>query len=280
MNKRINWPRYWKLFTLGFLMLSWIVLVFIMDKPEWTLIPAFIVYLLINALIFRSYTLGVIGNYWYTIKHFTKAYGYFEKAVNSGTHHVKALYLHALKLLQDGKGEEALKYFERAEKYNFNVLMEKYITVSKSSCYWIMGDIDKAISLLEGLMKKFSYISTDAYTTLGYLYYLKDDLEKAELYTNKAIEDNDEHSPEWDNLGQIYYKKGEVQKAKEYFEKAISFKDIVDSLYFMGRISEDEGNIKEAEEYYERALKCNISALNTVTEEEIKNRLTALRRKI
>ncbi|MCD8158067.1 MAG: tetratricopeptide repeat protein [Clostridiales bacterium] len=280
MNKRINWPRYWKFFTLGFLMLSWIVLVFIMNKPEWTLIPAFIIYLLINALIFRSYTQGVIGNYWYTIKHFTKAYGYFEKAVNSGTHHVKALYLHALKLLQDGKGEEALKYFERAEKYNFNVLMEKYITVSKSSCYWIMGDIDKAISLLEGLMKKFSYISTDAYTTLGYLYYLKDDLEKAELYTNKAIEDNDEHSPAWDNLGQIYYKKGEVQKAKEYFEKAISFKDIVDSLYFMGRISEDEGNIKEAEEYYERALKCNISALNTVTEEEIKNRLTALRRKI
>ncbi|MCD7777844.1 MAG: tetratricopeptide repeat protein, partial [Clostridiales bacterium] len=263
-----------------FLMLSWIVLVFIMDKPEWPLIPAFIVYLLINALIFRSYTLGAIGNYWYTIKHFTKAYGYFEKAVNSGTHHVKALYLHALKLLQDGKGEEALKYFERAEKYNFNVLMEKYITVSKSSCYWIMGDIDKANSLLEGLMKKFSYISTDAYTTLGYLYYLKDDLEKAEIYTNKAIEDNDEHSPAWDNLGQIYYKKGEVQKAKEYFEKAISFKDIVDSLYFMGRISEDEGNIKEAEEYYERALKCNISALNTVTEEEIKNRLTALRRKI
>ncbi|MCD8089253.1 MAG: tetratricopeptide repeat protein [Clostridiales bacterium] len=273
MEKKINFPKYWKYFTLGFLMLSWIVLIFIMDFPEWVLIPEFIVYIFINALIFRSYTLGVIGNYWYTIKHFQKAYKYFEKAVNAGTHHVKALYLYALRLLQDGNGEEALKYFELAEKYNCSVLMEKYITVSKSSCYWIMGEIDKAISLLEGLIKKFSYISTDAYTTLGYLWYLKGDLEKAEEYTNKAIEDNEEHSPAWDNLGQIYYKRGDIEKAKKYFEKALSYKDIVDSLYFMGRISEEEGRPEEAADYYKRALKCNISALNTVTEEEIKERL-------
>ncbi|MCD8215418.1 MAG: tetratricopeptide repeat protein [Clostridiales bacterium] len=277
MDKKINLPKYWRYFTLGFLMLCWIVLVFIMDKPEWTIIPAFIVYLLINALVFRSYTLGVIGNYWYTIRHFEKAYKYFEKAVKSGTHHVKALYLYALRLLQDGNGREALKYFELAEKYNCGILMEKYITVSKSSCYWIMGEIDKAISLLEGLMEKFSYISTDAYTTLGYLYFLKDDLEKAEKYTNKAIEDSEDHAPAWDNLGQIYYKKGETDKAKEYFEKALSYKEIADSLYFMGRIREDEGKEKEAEEYYERALKCSISALNTVTEEEIKNRLKTLK---
>ncbi len=277
MEKKINLPKYWKYFTLGFVMLSWIVLVFIMDLPEWVLIPEFLVYLIINSLIFRSYALGVIGNYWYTIKHFEKAYKYFEKAVKSGTHHVKALYLYALRLLQDGKGEEALKYFELAEKYNCGILMEKYITVSKSSCYWIMGDIDKAISLLEGLIKKFSYISTDAYTTLGYLYYLKDDLEKAEEYTNKAIADSEDHAPAWDNLGQIYYKKGDIEKAKEYFEKAISIKDIVDSLYFMGRINEDEGASEKAAEYYERALKCNISALNTVTEEEIKERLSSLK---
>ncbi|MCD7904058.1 MAG: tetratricopeptide repeat protein [Clostridiales bacterium] len=277
MDKKINLPKYWRYFTLGFLMLCWIVLVFIMDKPEWTIIPAFIVYLLINALVFRSYTLGVIGNYWYTIRHFEKAYKYFEKAVKSGTHHVKALYLYALRLLQDGNGREALKYFELAEKYNCGILMEKYITVSKSSCYWIMGEIDKAISLLEGLMEKFSYISTDAYTTLGYLYFLKDNLEKAEKYTNKAIEDSEDHAPAWDNLGQIYYKKGKTDKAKEYFEKALSYKEIADSLYFMGRIREDEGKEKEAEEYYERALKCSISALNTVTEEEIKNRLKTLK---
>lgn len=277
MDKKINLPKYWRYFTLGFLMLCWIVLVFIMDKPEWTIIPTFIVYLLINALVFRSYTLGVIGNYWYTIRHFEKAYKYFEKAVKSGTHHVKALYLYALRLLQDGNGREALKYFELAEKYNCGILMEKYITVSKSSCYWIMGEIDKAISLLEGLMEKFSYISTDAYTTLGYLYFLKDNLEKAEKYTNKAIEDSEDHAPAWDNLGQIYYKKGKTDKAKEYFEKALSYKEIADSLYFMGRIREDEGKEKEAEEYYERALKCSISALNTVTEEEIKNRLKTLK---
>lgn len=276
MNKKLNYPKYWKFFTLGFLMLAWIILIYFLKYPEWVLIPVFIVYLIINSIIFHSYFLGMVGNYWYTIKHFEKAYKYFDKAVKAKTHHVKALYLYALRLLQDGKGEEALKYFGLAEKYNCSVLMEKYITLSKSSCYWIMGDIDRAIEILEGLIKKFSYISTDVYTTLGYLYYLKDDLEKALEYTNKAIEDNPEHSPAWDNLGQICYKKGEIEKAKEYFTKALSYRDLVDSLYFMGRICEDENNPKEAKEYYERASKCNISALNTVTLEEIENRLSKL----
>lgn len=276
MNKKIDLPKYWKFFTLGFMMLSWIILIYFMDYPEWILIPVFIAYLVLNSLIFHSYFLGMVGSYWYTIRHFEKAYKYFDKAVNAGTHHVKALYLYALRLLQDGKGEEALRYFNLAEKYNCGVLMEKYITLSKSSCYWVMGDIDKAIDILEGLIKKFSYISTDAYTTLGYLYYLKDELEKAEEYTHKAIDDNPEHSPAWDNLGQIYYKKGDFAKAKEYFEKALSFKDLVDSLYFMGRISEEEGRTEDALGYYKKASECSISALNTVTEEEINNRIKNL----
>ncbi len=276
MNNRINFTRYWKFFTLGFMMLSWIILIFFMDLPEWVLIPEFLLYILLCGIIFYPYTLGVIGSYWYTIRHFTRAYKYFDKAVAKGTHHVKALYLYALRLLQDGDGETALKYFELAEKYNFNVLMEKYIILSKSSCYWIMGNIDKSIELLEGLISRFSYISADAYTTLGYLYFLKDDLEKAEHYTNKAIEDDGENSSAWDNLGQISYKKGDLEKAKEYFTKALSYKDLVDSLYFMGRISEEEKNIPEALRFYEKAVKCNISALNTVTREEIESRIKKL----
>ncbi len=276
MKNRINFPRYWKFFTLGFMMLSWIILVYFMRLSEWVLIPEFLLYLAVCGLIFYPYTLGIIGNYWYTIKHFTKAYKYFDKAVAKGTHHVKALYLYALRLLQDGNGKEALKYFELAEKYNFNVLMEKYIILSKSSCYWIMGDIEKSIELLEGLISRFSYISTDAYTTLGYLYFLKGDLEKAEEYTNKALEDTPENSSAWDNMGQIYYKKGELEKAKEYFTKALSYKNLVDSFYFMGRISEEENNKEQALEYYKKASECNISALNTVTREEIENRINTL----
>lgn len=276
MEKKINLPRYWKFFTLGFMMLSWIVLVYFMDKPEWILIPVFIVYLIVNSLIFHSYFLGMVGSYWYTIRHFEKAYKYFEKAVKAGTHHVKALYLYALRLLQDGKGEEALRYFNLAEKYNCSVLMEKYITLSKSSCCWIMGDIDRAIDILQGLIKKFSYISADVYTTLGYLYLLKGDSEKAEEYTKKAIDDNSGHSPAWDNMGQIYYNRGDRDKAKEYFEKAVSIKDLPDSLYFLGRISEEDGENKKALEYYTKASECIISALNTVTKEEIESRIKNL----
>ncbi len=276
MKNKINLPKYWKFFTLGFFMLSWIVLVFFMDYPEWILLIELGVYLIVNALIFYKYTLGIIGNYWYTIRHFEKAYKYFDKAVKKGTHHVKALYLYALRLLQDGNGKEALKYFELAEKYNCSVLMDKYIILSKSSCYWVIGEIDKAIETLSGLLKKYDYISTDAYTTLGYLYFLKDDLESAEEYTKKALEDNSEHAPAWDNLGQIRFKQGNFSEAKDHFQKALSIKDLPDSLYFLGLIYEKEGNKEEAKSCYEKALNCNISALNTVTREEISDRIRGL----
>ncbi len=275
-NERLNLPKYWRYFTLGFFMLSWIILVFILNLPEWVLIPTFIAYLAVNALIFFPYTLGMIGNYWYTIKHFKRANYFFEKAVKHNTHHVKALYIYALQKLQDGDGAEALKYFTLSEKYNFSPLMDKYISLSKSSCYWVMGNTDKAIELLENLISRYSYINTDVYTTLGYLYILKNDLEKAEEYTKKAIEDNDAHAPAWDNMGQIYYKKGEFEKAKEYFKKALEYKDLPDSLYFMGLISANEGNTSPAREYFTKALSCNISALNTVTKEDIQNQLNSL----
>ena len=44
-NEKINLVKYWRYMFLGYMMLAWIVLVFFMDKSEWTLIPAFFAYL-------------------------------------------------------------------------------------------------------------------------------------------------------------------------------------------------------------------------------------------
>ena len=92
---------------------------------------------------------------------------------------VKALYNYALDALHEGRADEALPIFQRAEKLNVKVLFDKLIPLAVSSCYWVLGDIDKAISTIEDLQKKYNYINPNTLTTLGYFYMLKGNYEKA-----------------------------------------------------------------------------------------------------
>ena len=186
------------------------------------------------------------------------------------TRNVKALYNYALDALHEGRADEALAIFQRAEKINTKPLFDKLIPLAISSCYWVLGDIDKAIDAIERLMEKYTYINPNTLTTLAYFYMLKNDFDKAEELTNKALKDNREYAPAWDNLGQIYYLKNDHQKAEEYFKKALSYREtMTESLYYMGLIEKSKGNIAEAKEYLRKAGSGYISALSTVKKEDI-----------
>jgi tetratricopeptide (TPR) repeat protein len=277
MNKKFDPVAYYKGFTLGYIMLAWIVVVFFMKQSEWWLIPLIFGYFILSAIIFRPYYYGMAGNMYYFIKRFDKADKYYRMAVAKNTTNVPALYNYAIGLLHEGKAKEALALFERAEKYNTKVIYAKNIPLAKGSCYWVLGEIDKAIETMSSLEKEYSYVNVSTLTTLGYLYILKGDYDKAEEYTLRATEDTPEHAPAWDNMGQIYYHKGDKEKAKEYFEKALGYKEnMVDSLYYMGLIARDDGDIDTAVDYFKRALNCNVTALNTVTVKEIEAQMNEL----
>lgn len=277
MNKKqqkIDLVKYWRYMFLGYMMLAFIVLVHLMQKSEWWLVPAFFVYLAVSAVICHNYVLGMIGNMYYFFRKPDKALKFYTIAVNRNTRNVKALYNYALDALHQGRAQEALTVFKRAEKINTKVLFEKLIPLAISSCYWVMGDVDKAIETIEDLQKKFNYINPNTLTTLGYFYLLKNDFEKAEELTNKALADNESYAPAWDNLGQIYFAKGDNLKAKEYFKKALEYRDsMTESLYYMGLIENAEGNKDVAKEYLEKAKNGYISALSTVKREDIEKAL-------
>ncbi len=276
-EQKIDLVRYWKFFTLGYMMLAWIVLVFFMDKSEWTLIPAFVIYILISAIVCRAYVMGMIGNMYYFFRKPDKAKVFYTRAVKMKTRNVKALYNYALDALHEGRAKEALDIFLRAEKINTKTLFDKLIPLAVSSCYWVLGDIDKAIETIEALMEKYTYVNPNTLTTLAYFYMLKGDYEKAEKLTNDALKDNGEYAPAWDNLGQIYYTKNDLAKAEEYFKKALSYRDtMTESLYYMGLIEKNRGNDKEALEYLKKADSGYISALSTVTKEDIEKAMEGL----
>jgi tetratricopeptide (TPR) repeat protein len=130
--------------------------------------------------------------------------------------------------------------------------------------------VDGAIEILERMRSTYDYVNATVLATLGYMYFLKDDLEKAEEFTQKALADSDASHSAWDNLGQIRYRQGERAQAREAFEKAVSFKgDLPDSLYYLGLIARDEGETEKARDYFNRALECEITPLNTVTREQV-----------
>lgn len=279
MKKKFDPVAYYKGFTLGYLMVAWIVIVHFMHQSEWWLIPAIFIYFVLSALIFRPYYYGMAGNMYYFVKKFDKADKYYRLAIEKNTTNVLALYNYGVELLHKGKAEEALPLLERAEKYNTKLIYAKNIPLAMGSCYWVMGEIDKAIELMESIEEKFSYVNVSTLTTLGYLYLLKKDFDKAIEYSLRAVEDTPEHAPAWDNLGQIYYLMGNKEKAKENFEKALEYRPkMVDSLYYMGLIYREEGDLETAESYFEKASQCDVSALNTVTRGEIEKQLAELKK--
>ena len=280
MNKKqqkLDLVKYWRGVLLGYMMLAFIILVHFMLLPERYLIPAFFIFLIVSALVCHNYVLGMIGNMYYFLRKPEKAKKFYTIAVKRNTRNVKALYNYALDALHEGRAEEALKIFQRAERINTKVLFEKLIPLAISSCYWVMGDVDKAIATIEELQSKFNYINPNTLTTLAYFYLLKEDFDKAEELTNKALKDNPAYAPAWDNLGQIYYTKSDYTKAKEYFEKALEYREnMTESLYYMGLIEKSEGNTEKAKEYLEKAAEGYISALSTVKREDIERELEKL----
>ena len=150
-----------------------------------------------------------------------KAKKFYTIAVKKNTRNVKALYNYALDALHEGRADEALPIFQRAEKLNVKVLFDKLIPLAVSSCNWVLGDIDKAISTIEDLQKKYNYINPNTLTTLGYFYMLKGNYEKAVELTKSALKDNEEYAPAWDNLGQIYYNQGDYKRPMKIFKRLL-----------------------------------------------------------
>lgn len=271
--KKVDMPKIWRLFTLMIALILWLLINYVFKIPSWTIIPIFTLYLIINAIVFNSYLTALIGNYYYFTGKTEKALKTYENAVRKNTKNVLAIYNYAVEILKQGNGKYALELLNKADSINTKIIMEKNIILAKGSCYWIINEIDKAIETLEELKNKYSYVNAHVLTTLGYLYFLKKDYNKALDYSNEALEDTKEHAPAWDNIGQIYFIQKDYEKAEQTFKKALTYNEnMVDSLYYLGIIYENQNKLDKAYEYFSKAFKCNISSLNTVTKSQIEEK--------
>ena len=102
----------------------------------------------------------------------------------------------------------------------------------------------------------------------------KRDYEAALEFNLEALDYDDTDPVILDNLGQTYYLMGDLDNAFKYFNKAKEQKeDQVDTLFYLGNIYLQRGQREEAKEHYKKALECNISALNTISRQDIEAKL-------
>lgn len=243
----------------------------------WVLIAAFAVLTLALVLIFFYDCVAMLGNFFYAQGNLEKSVRYLKFAVEHNSKSPAAHINYSVYLLRNGYAAQAESLLDKALGLNPQVIAHKHILMTKASCRWVQGDIDGAIELLEKMRKLFEYVNAPALSTLAYMYFLKGDLEQAESLSQAALEDTPSTASAWDNLGQIRYAQNDLPQAREAFEKALEYKnDLPDSHYYLGLIAQAEGDTAQAAEYFRKALDCKITALNTVTREQIQAALDGM----
>lgn len=200
----------------------------------------------------------------------------YQEAVDEGAQDARSLLGYSVLLFRAGRFQEARELLVKIQKFPMTDDLRRQMYVNYASTVFKMGEVDKAIEVLEHQHEKQE--SGLIYETLGYLYVEAGDKEKALAFNTKAYEYDDEDYITLDNLGQTYYRLlGDKERAKEFFDKAIELRPgQIDTLYFLSRYDLEAGDKDAARAKLEKALEGRFSPLNYATPELIKAELEKL----
>lgn len=212
--------------------------------------------------------LGTMAYYAQTRGENDKAKMLYQQALDKGLDNPKYIGAYGVMALRAGKFEIAIDLFTKALRRHPKPRERYNIRMSRAIAYMKLGDYEHARAALEDLHEKFQ--SDRVYQTLGYLYIVTGDDEKALAYNEEALNYN-EHDPViLDNIAQLYLNKGHIDVAKGFLEEAYAVnQEKVDVNYHLACVAETEKDYDAAYRYASQAKECRIDALNDVTLEEI-----------
>jgi len=201
----------------------------------------------------------------------------FEEALSMGLKDPKYILSYSVLLLRNGEYQKSRELLVQNQNNPlFTGESKRQLFVNYAVCVYKMGELDKALRILEGQHAKEQ--TGLIFQTLGYLYVVAGDADKAIAFNQEALEYDDEDSISLDNLAQAYYLlKKDKQTAKEYFLKAHQRKPgQIDTLYFLAQYDIEEGNKAAAAEKLQKALEGRFSPLNYAKKEMVEQQLKAL----
>ena len=196
----------------------------------------------------------------------------YKQAYDAGVRDLNISMAYAVLLMRYDRCELAKTILLECEKTpKLSEKDRKQLYINYSVCQWRLGNIDRAIELMETAASNGT--TALIYTTLGYYYIERGkqtgDFSQAIEYNQKAYEYDEEDGGILDNLGQLYYFMGDHNKAYEYFARAYDAKPTqAATLFYIAKINVERGNYEKAKAFIEKCLTGNFSALCTIARSE------------
>lgn len=298
--------KHWQTVTIAVLIVSYLALVVFMKEPlsTWLLFAGGWFLLLI--LLFLGTVIGIVG---VLIQSLTKrqdlAIPLYKTAYKLGTQNATILTTYGLILLRQHQSEEALACFDKALANTTYFLSAKTLKCNRAIALWKLDRLDEAIAAYNGVLRDYgkeeqkfftsptldedgikaivednNYLYPQDFTTLGFLYTLAKDYDRALFFSKAALEKEENFAAAYDNLGQIAYYQGDMTEAKVQFEKALEINpNLPDSLYFSGLVAFAQKDADRARSFLNQARQCALDGLNTVSYEMIDGALASLEKR-
>ncbi|PYG85815.1 tetratricopeptide repeat protein [Ruminiclostridium sufflavum DSM 19573] len=195
------------------------------------------------------------------------------KAYKTGKAKASVVSTYGYMLLKYGKLEEAIKIF--TEQLSSSTLSDTdrfNVQSNYALALWKNGQLDDAISLLEKVIAKFK--NTNIYGSLGYLYNLKGNLEKALSFNLEAYDYNSTNGIILDNLGETYYLLDDFENAQRVFKELMTLNPKFPEAYYdYALVYEKTGDKEKCIEYLKKAMQYKPNYLSAITAEDIEDRL-------
>ncbi|MCX7921158.1 MAG: tetratricopeptide repeat protein [Clostridia bacterium] len=200
---------------------------------------------------------------------------WLKKAYDSGKAKPKTIISYAYLLLKIGRTGEADKVLSELLEKDLKDDDKMLIKSNMALVLWKKGKLDEAIAMLEELHRQVK--NTTIYGSLGCLLILKGNLDRALKFNLEAYAYNSSNNIIMDNLGNTYYLREEYDKAQEIYQKLMEANPAFPEAYYnYGLVLLRRNESQKALDSFKKALKYQVSFLNTVTSEEIQQRIKEL----
>ena len=210
------------------------------------------------------------------------AFKWFEKALKTKRMRPYNVLFYAYMLLREGvldRSEELIRkttYMYR-EKISPDVKLSAELNLALIK--WKRGNLPGAILDLEEMYRD-GYKSSVLYGTLGYMYLIHGDIDKAYKFNREAVEYNDNDNIIADNWGNVLLLKGDIDEAYSVYEELMDKNPtFMEAYYNFGLVLDAKGEKEKAIEMMEKTLTMEEKYLSELTHEKVSETIENIKSK-
>ncbi len=182
---------------------------------------------------------------------------------------------YAYYLLREGRVERSEALLNSVLGFKQKPEIKYYAKTNHATLLLKTGRQAEALEELEEIFPVFR--NSTIYGSLGYLYILSGDMEKAKAFNLEAYDYNKDDTVILDNMVQLYKALGDYETAYQYVGELMAKEPaFIEAYYDSAMVEKALGKLDDAKAHLEHALTIRTTFMSTVTHEEVQKQLDEL----